>query len=370
VPRFAGDLSDFWVLNGYWSEGRRWLEAALALTKATDYTEGRALLLNCAGGIAVMQGDHSAAQAWLQEGLEIARELDARLLISQCLVALSWIAHAQRDHARAFVQLREALPIARGIDNKYEIGSILIFLGNVLRDEHEYAQAKAHYEEGLALFQEIGADFDAVDVLSWLGLLAQAQGDQSQAEDYFKKSLAGWQAMGTLQWKGVANCLEGLAAAKVAYRQFAVAIHLFGAADALREALASSARSRISAEDRHAALRVELGETLFAEEWAAGRALSVEEAVAYALALPAISLPARDLPGPLSFQAKINPGGLSVREVEVLQLLAQGLTYVQIADKLVVSRRTVNTHVSSIYSKLAVHSRAAATRFAIDHHLV
>ena len=54
----------------------------------------------------------------------------------------------------------------------------------------------------------------------------------------------------------------------------------------------------------------------------------------------------------------------------MLQLLAHGLTYVEIADKLVVSRRTVNAHVGSIYSKLGVHGRAAATRFAVEQHLV
>ena len=61
---------------------------------------------------------------------------------------------------------------------------------------------------------------------------------------------------------------------------------------------------------------------------------------------------------------------LTVREVEVLQLLATGLTSAQIAEKLVISLLTVNTHVRSIYSKLGVTSRSAATRHAIEHKLV
>lgn len=64
------------------------------------------------------------------------------------------------------------------------------------------------------------------------------------------------------------------------------------------------------------------------------------------------------------------PGGLSVREVEVLRLIADGLTNSQIADQLVISPLTVNTHVRSIYNKLEVSSRSAATRYAIQHHLV
>jgi DNA-binding NarL/FixJ family response regulator len=63
------------------------------------------------------------------------------------------------------------------------------------------------------------------------------------------------------------------------------------------------------------------------------------------------------------------PAGLTAREVEVLRLLASGLTDVQIAEKLVLSPRTVHTHVSSIYSKLGVTSRSTATRFAMEHHL-
>jgi len=61
---------------------------------------------------------------------------------------------------------------------------------------------------------------------------------------------------------------------------------------------------------------------------------------------------------------------LTTREVEVLQLLAAGLTSVQIAEQLVISLLTVNTHVRSIYSKLGINSRSAATRYAIEHKLV
>ena len=64
------------------------------------------------------------------------------------------------------------------------------------------------------------------------------------------------------------------------------------------------------------------------------------------------------------------PVGLTAREVEVLRLLAQGLTSTQIAERLVIGLVTVNSHVRSIYSKLGVTSRAAATRYALEHHLL
>jgi DNA-binding NarL/FixJ family response regulator len=65
-----------------------------------------------------------------------------------------------------------------------------------------------------------------------------------------------------------------------------------------------------------------------------------------------------------------NPHGLTEREVEVLRLVAQGLSDAQIAQALVISPRTVNAHLRSIYSKLNITSRNAATHFAIEQHLI
>ena len=61
--------------------------------------------------------------------------------------------------------------------------------------------------------------------------------------------------------------------------------------------------------------------------------------------------------------------GLTAREVEVLRLVAQGRTNEQVAEELVISPRTVNTHLTSIYGKIGVSSRSAATRYAMEHHL-
>src|SRR5438067_1739506 len=64
------------------------------------------------------------------------------------------------------------------------------------------------------------------------------------------------------------------------------------------------------------------------------------------------------------------PDGLTAREVEVLRLVAQGLTDAQVAEQLVISPRTVNTHLTAIYGKIGVSSRSTATRYAIEHHLI
>src|SRR5207302_10765962 len=111
------------------------------------------------------------------------------------------------------------------------------------------------------------------------------------------------------------------------------------------------------------AARVHLGERAFATAWAQGRRMTPEQALAARGQKPAATPTTTLTPSPTY------PAGLTAREVEVLRLVAGGLTDLQIAEKLVLSPRTVHTHISSIYSKLGITSRSAATRYAIEHHL-
>ena len=64
------------------------------------------------------------------------------------------------------------------------------------------------------------------------------------------------------------------------------------------------------------------------------------------------------------------PSELTDREVEVLRLVAQGLSNREIAARLVISSRTAEHHVQHVYGKLGVSSRAAAALFALEHGLL
>ena len=90
--------------------------------------------------------------------------------------------------------------------------------------------------------------------------------------------------------------------------------------------------------------------------------MATEQAVEYALEQEdAASEPAAPEP---------YPAGLSAREADVLRLVATGLTNAEVAEKLFLSSRTVDWHLSSIYRKLGLHSRTEATRFAAEHGLL
>lgn len=163
----------------------------------------------------------------------------------------------------------------------------------------------------------------------------------------------------------IAACLLGLGAIVAAQQKLAWAAQLWGVAEAIRAAIGIPIPpvELVDYEHSVSAARVHLGEKAFAAAWAQGRSMTPEQALAAKGQKP-IPSPTTTVTSSLTY-----PAGLTVREVEVLRLVAGGLTDLQVAEKLVVSPRTVHTHISSIYSKLGVTSRSTATRYAIEHHL-
>ncbi|HHW51165.1 MAG TPA: helix-turn-helix transcriptional regulator, partial [Pseudoclavibacter sp.] len=177
--------------------------------------------------------------------------------------------------------------------------------------------------------------------------------------------------------EGIATALEGLAAVTGMQGQAARAARLYGFAASLRALLGAPIPppDRRSYQRTVAALRAQLGEPTFLHAWTAGQALTLAEAIAEAVPLPARGhLPPSPPPAPAQppppAPARGHLFGLTDREIDVLRLVAQGLTTSQIAKQLVISPRTADAHLRSIYRKLAVTSRAAATRAAIEHGLI
>jgi non-specific serine/threonine protein kinase len=163
--------------------------------------------------------------------------------------------------------------------------------------------------------------------------------------------------------------LEGLACVAGAEGEAERAARLFGAAEALMEVIDYRLvpQERAVLEPYRASVRSRLGEEAWEDALAEGGAMNLEEAIDYALAeeKPPTSTSAT----PSCSPEQHHPSGLTTREVEVLGLVAEGLTNVEVAKRLFVSPRTVDTHLTSIYHKLGVSSRAGATRFALDHGL-
>jgi DNA-binding NarL/FixJ family response regulator len=113
-----------------------------------------------------------------------------------------------------------------------------------------------------------------------------------------------------------------------------------------------------------ATARALLGEKTFAAAWEEGRTMTLEQALA------SQEIWTTTQQSPTLSPRPSYPDGLTAREVEVLRLVAQGMTDAQVADQLVLSPRTVQGHLRSIFNKLGVTSRSAATRYAVEHKLV
>ncbi len=149
------------------------------------------------------------------------------------------------------------------------------------------------------------------------------------------------------------------------------AARVLGLADSRQGANRVSSGIILSAEDyreladAHGQVRAQLGEETFAQEWAIGQKMTLDDV--FAIPQPAILNKALPLQ-PNS--ASSSNASLTSRELEVLLLLAEEMSNPQIAERLVISRRTVDAHLRSIYDKLGTRSRDAALRVAREQGLL
>ena len=197
-------------------------------------------------------------------------------------------------------------------------------------------------------------------------------GDLDRAEALHKESLALSKELGGSP--GPLVFLEGLACDAGARGEAERAARLFGAAQALREATGVPLEPAMHAlaEPYLVGARSQLDESAWTAAWEEGRAMSMEAAFEYALSeeepstITSSAAPTEQLSTPVSE----HPAGLTPREVEVLGLVAEGLTNPQVAQRLFLSPRTVQRHLNSVYRKLGVSSRTAATHLALEHDLL
>ncbi len=281
---------------------------------------------------------------------------------------------SQGDPATVDTLLQEGLALCRELEDKEDIAGFLSLTGQVALSQGDPAMARLLLEESVKLLKEMGhlkgiADFLSVaDSLCALGRVAATEGNYTAARALYEESLACGASADKL---AIASSLEGLASVVAAQGEATWAARLWGAAAALRDAYGTPLLPVFRTEYEHAVTTAstQLGEKTFAAAWAQGRTMTLEQVLAaqgpVSMAAP---IPAELVTGPPV--PKASTYGLTAREFEVLRLVAQGLTDPQVAEKLVISPHTVNSHLKAIYGKLGVSSRSAATRYAIEHHLL
>jgi predicted ATPase/DNA-binding CsgD family transcriptional regulator len=368
--RLAGALWWFWFHRGYWSEGHGWLEAALAMAGACAPTAAQAKVLLGTGLIAFAQVDHSTARMRLQESAAIYREQSDRAGLAYALAMLVVPMVHQGDSAAARPHAEEAVALLREVGDAWGLAIALTNLGIVPESQKDYAEAKVLFEESVALFRDLGDPWGLSLALRHLGYVFSGEGNYARAAALFKESLVLCGALGEKWFSSM--CLEDLGVVAGMGGDYRRAVRLLAASAVLREVVGTAVRNLYRADyDRTlAAARAGLDERAFAAAWDEGRAMTLEQAIVEAQQAMAPDQAIQSPRPPMEPPSPAYPAGLTAREVEVLRLVAQGLTNAQVAEQLVITPRTVNVHLTSIYSKLQVTSRTAAARYAIEHHLI
>jgi tetratricopeptide (TPR) repeat protein len=211
--RLVGALLRFWETRGFISEGRRWLEGALAGGGGSPAARVRAL--NGAGAMAYHQSEYSRAAALHEEALALRRALGDRLGIADSLNNLGRAAYSQGEYGRAVALYEEALALRRELDDRLGIAGSLSNLGYLVGKQGEYARSAALLEEALALYRELGDQRAVARSLQYLGRAAYRLGEYGRAEALYEQSLALRRDLGDRV--GIAYSLHNLGL--VAYQQ-------------------------------------------------------------------------------------------------------------------------------------------------------
>lgn len=325
----AGELAR---LQGDRAAARQLLEEALHIWREQGDRRGVAYTLTSLGQLAVSERDHAAARQLLTESINIFREIDDRRGLAHALRGLgtacspeeareaqrlfeesiwlfreiedTWglatplgnvgfLAYRRGDWATARRLYEESLAILRQVGDKWLIADALNVLGEIARCEGDHQRAASLYEQALVLFRELGSRRGLASSYHNLGYVALHLGDYEQARAYFIESLNVCQALrqpegcvygivGLAGWMSLKEQANPLPACQDRLQQ---AARLLGAAHAHFEALniVLDPADRFEYENCIALVRARLDEQTFAQAWAEGQTMSVEQAVACAL---------------------------------------------------------------------------------------
>jgi predicted ATPase/class 3 adenylate cyclase len=315
----AGALQRFWEARGHLSEGRAWLERALALPDAP--IEIRAGALSVAATLGRRQGDYDRVATLYEESLELHRSLGDQTGVASLLNNLGVIAQDRADLDKANDYFREALAHLRALGDQRRIAAVLNNTGMVARRQGDHGEAIALYGEALGIYRSLGdrrgvglsinnlgvATYERGDLAGAVQLYEEAlivwrelddrlslaltfcnladavrdQGDLARAVVLYRDSLAVRAEHGIRQ--GVAECLEGLAGLAARRDLAGQTVTLFGAAGALRGAIGVPLPpgERERQERSLADVRPLIDANAYDAAWHAGGSMTPAEAAAY-----------------------------------------------------------------------------------------
>jgi len=281
--RLAQALSAFWRIRGHLSEGREWLARLLDAVPIDRGTLERARGLYVAGLLAIPQGDYAAGKRLLQESLALFREIGDSTRAARVLVGLAWLSIDLGHYPDAEALLRESVDSARAMGDRHLFFTSLANLACALHRQGQWAAARELYAQALVVARELGTPWRIGNHLNDIGRAESDEGRLDLALKYFTEGMTILHGLGDRP--GVIESLEGLAGVAAATAAPRRAARLWGAADALRHEIgnARSVDERIAYERQVKPVRAILTAEAFDQAWDEGRAMSLDDAVRYAL---------------------------------------------------------------------------------------
>jgi non-specific serine/threonine protein kinase len=365
--RIAAALRRFWWRRGYLSEGRRWLADLLARgdrDPAICATAEWATALGAAGYLAWAQADYAAALAYHREAIARWVELGEPRGLAAAQAFLGTTLSSQGDMRAARPVLEQALAGWSRLGHPVGTANALFQLGLIALFERRFPDADDLLNQALSLHRAAGSVNDAAYDITMLGTLAVQVGDTAtarrclaEARDLLVELDDHWGVVFLLEYAGSFAAAQGTAAR---------ALRLVGVASALRD------RSGVPPAPAHYAwikpwvVAAHRTLTAAAAEAAtrSGRALAIGQSISGEQLL---ALLADDVAGgSVASRSK----ALSRRERELATYVAQGRTNQEIAVELIVSRRTVESHVSHILDKLGLTTRTQIVVWAAQNGLL
>jgi predicted ATPase/class 3 adenylate cyclase len=281
--RLCGALGRFWMIHGHLTEGRAWCARFLAGNGPP--TRERADAINTDGTLAYAQGDYASARAQFEACLAIRRELREPRAIAAVLSNLGAVANVSGEQAQARTLYEESLALARAANDAPGVARAIANLANVVAYLGDHAAARPLYEESLAM-QRAQGDHGYVSItLDNLAEVAYLQGDFARSCELYRESLSLRRELGDRS--GIADSLEGLATALAPQGGGLAVARIMAAARKLREEIGSppTPYKRETYDRRIAAARAAMRDgDAFDRAWEEGRALSLDDAIALALA--------------------------------------------------------------------------------------
>ena len=356
------------LMKGDTLTARSRTEEALALFREMGDRERIAWSLSTLGLLDMQEGNYASARARYEESLATHRKSDDKRGIATTLLSLAQLLFvSQGDQAALRSLLDEGLTLYQELGEKQGIANSYVLSGQLAFSQGDTTTARAQLEEGIHLYRDIGHRRALAQSLTILARVVLAQGERTEARAFYEESREIATALKDMGL--IAACLEGRASMAAEEGQFTWAAQLWGAAEALRETIRVSLPpiERADYERSVALARTRLGEKAFSAAWKEGRAMTPVQA--FAAQGFEVSAPLTTTTTPITAQTSTYPAGLTAREVEVLRLVAAGLTSGEIARELKISEKTVAHHLTHIFNKTSSENRAAAVAFAIRHGL-